>query len=78
MVILAKYKEDTMWATRVEDECDVEVRTYQSASQKEPYFVENLGGEPAKYFAKGILFIRTKIKTSPRWKKLKGSSLYGV
>lgn len=51
MVILAKYKEDTMWATRLEDECDVEVRTYQSASQKEPYFVENLGGEAAKYFA---------------------------
>lgn len=51
MVILAKYKEDTMWATRLEDECDVEVRIYQSASQKEPYFVENLGGEAAKYIA---------------------------
>jgi len=51
MVILAKYKEDTAWATRLEDECDVEVRAYQSASQEEPYFIENLGGEAAKYFA---------------------------
>ena len=28
MVVLAQYKEDTMWAMRLEDECDVEVRVY--------------------------------------------------
>lgn len=50
MVVLAQYKEDTTWAMRLEDECDVEVRVYQSANHRDPYFVENLGGEAAKYF----------------------------
>ena len=52
MVVLAQYKEGTTWAMRLEDECDVEVRVYQSANHRDPYFVENLGGEAAKYFAK--------------------------
>ena len=49
-VVLAQYKEDTTWAMRLEDECDVEVRVYQNANHRDPYFFENLGGEAAKYF----------------------------